>query len=386
MNGMSKRLICLLLSLTMVMALVACGSDAGSNENTDGDQAESGEWVSYVDPDKTTIRLSNNEWGHTYVWNWIQKIIYEEGLGYPTEEIFANNVACMVALTTDEADVHTMIWDKSLEGYPAKVEAGELTQVGTLVTGAVQGLVVPRYVVEGDPERGIEAVAPDLKTVKDLVKYADLFTDPEDPSKGAIYNADPSYLAHTVITEKYTAYGLDEYYNLVECSATAKVASLKAAYEAGIPWVGYGSMPNIEFNACDCILLEDEPYDPALFTPEEHYTCSWAEDNIVIAVSNSLVDRAPEVVDFLSKWTLESQEVYNNCGAIVKDIYNEDDGLRAALFYLTTYADQWKSALPAEAAERVQAYLDYLIPTVTNPTVSEVVEQAKAVEGFTGAN
>ena len=105
-----------------------------------------------------------------------------------------------------------------------------------------------------------------------------------------------------------------------------------------------------------------------------------------MAVSNSLPERAPEVIDFLSKWSLETQEVYNNCGAIVKDVYNEDDGLRAALFYLTTYADQWKAALPADAAERVQAYLDYYVPTVTNPTVSEVVEQAKSVEGFTGAN
>ena len=90
--------------------------------------------------------------------------------------------------------------------------------------------------------------------------------------------------------------------------------------------------------------------------------------------------------DFLSKWTLETQEVYNNVGAIVKDVYNEDDGFRAALFYLTTYPEQWKSALPEDAAERVQAYLDYLVPTVTNPTVDEVIaDAANNVEGFTGA-
>lgn len=386
-----KKVVSALLAFAMVASLAACGAKeepaaAETEETTEGQEYGliDGEWVSYKDETKPVVRLSNNEWGHTYAWNWIQKIIYEEGLGYPTEEVFASNVACMEALINDEADVHTMIWDTSLEGYADARDAGKLTQVGTLAEGAVQGVVVPRYVVEGDKARGIEAVAPDLKTVKDLAKYADLFTDPEDPSKGAIYNADPSYLAHTVLTEKFYAYGLDEYYNLVECAAPAKTASLKAAYEQGIPWVGYGSMPNIEFNACDCILLEDEPYDPALFTEEAHYTCAWAEDDIVIATSNSMAEKAPEVVDFLSKWTL-GQEVYNNCGAIVKEVCNDDDGYRCALFYLTTYPDQWKAALSADAAQRVQDYLDYLVPTVTDPTVEEVINQAAdTVEGFTG--
>lgn len=378
MRKFKRSLLCLAVAAASVMLASAASAEV-KRVVPEG-------WKSYVDPAKSAIRLTNNMWGHTPVWNWIFRIVFEEGFGYPTEEVVANNVACMIALTTDEADVHSMIWDKSLEGYPQRRDAGELKQIGKLVGGAVQGVVVPRYVVEGDKARGIEPVAPDLRTVKDLLKYAHIFKDPEDPRKGGIYNADPSYLAHTVLTEKYHAYGLDKVYNLIECSAPAKVASLKAAYERGEPWVGYGSMPNIEFNVCDCILLDDEPYDPKLFTPEAHYTCAWAQDDIVIAVSNSLAERAPEACEFLSKWTLGTQEIYNNVGAIVKDIYNEDDGLRAALFYMTKYSDGWRSVLSRDAADRVQAYLDAVVPLVQNPSVAEVVEQAKSVGGFTGAN
>jgi glycine betaine/proline transport system substrate-binding protein len=50
---------------------------------------------------------------------------------------------------------------------------------------AAQGFYVPRYLVEGDAERGIEPLAPDLRSVSDLPRYAELFRDPSSPTRAA---------------------------------------------------------------------------------------------------------------------------------------------------------------------------------------------------------
>ena len=57
-------------------------------------------------------------------------------------------------------------------------------------------------------KRGIKALAPDLKTVKDLARYAHLFKDPEDPSKGRLYGAIPGWSIDKILYLKYEAYGL----------------------------------------------------------------------------------------------------------------------------------------------------------------------------------
>ena len=53
-----------------------------------------------------------------------------------------------------------------------QLDKGTIIKLSTNFDDNSQGLYVPTYVIEGDKERGIEAVAPDLKTVEDLAKYA----------------------------------------------------------------------------------------------------------------------------------------------------------------------------------------------------------------------
>ena len=61
-----------------------------------------------------------------------------------------------------------------------------LRNIATNFNDNSQGLYVPTYVIEGDAERGIEPVAPDLKTVEDLAKYPELFQDPEDDRRAEL--------------------------------------------------------------------------------------------------------------------------------------------------------------------------------------------------------
>mgnify|MGYP000885895574 CR=1 FL=1 len=64
-------------------------------------------------------------------------------------------------------------------------------------------------------ERGIEASAPDLKTVEDLEKYASVFPDPEGPGMGRIFGGIPGWEVTEILEKKVEAYGLTEMYNYV---------------------------------------------------------------------------------------------------------------------------------------------------------------------------
>ena len=63
--------------------------------------------------------------------------------------------------------------------------AGKVVGVGEPIVGAVEGWYVPRYVIEGDPQRKLEAKAPKLRSIADLAQYAEVFRDPKNRARGA---------------------------------------------------------------------------------------------------------------------------------------------------------------------------------------------------------
>ena len=67
---------------------------------------------------------------------------------------------------------------------------------------------MPTYVIEGDPERGIEPMAPDLKSVLDLPDYWAVPRS-EDPSKGGLLVLRRHGVTELMMIDQ--TYGLDEW-------------------------------------------------------------------------------------------------------------------------------------------------------------------------------
>jgi len=55
-----------------------------------------------------------------------------------------------------------------MEAYEKSVPTGKVLDLGTNYADAVEAWYVPTYLIKGDPERGIEPMAPDLKSIDDL--------------------------------------------------------------------------------------------------------------------------------------------------------------------------------------------------------------------------
>ena len=324
------------LSVSLVVLLSACGGGGASKDSI--------EVINFADAGWDSIRVHNS----------IARTIIEEGYGYDTEETNGTSAATFQALEQGDINVYMEVWTDNIKDiYEEAIEKETVLKLATNFDDNTQGLYVPTYVIEGDKERGIEAIAPDLKTVEDLAKYPEIFQDPEDKSKGRIVGAPSSWIVSEHIAEKIETYGLDETYNyLAPGSDSAIVASLAGAYQKGEPWVGYYWSPTWVTASYDLTLLEDNPYDAAIW--DENKGTEFGPNDVVVAVHKDLETQAKDVVEFLKKYETSSEltEVALN--------YMEEtdaDAEEAAEWWMEEYEDIWISWVSEEVAGKVKESL-----------------------------
>lgn len=330
-----KKLGILLIGVLMAL-LVACG-DSDSEESID------------------TIVFADAGWDSIVVHNYIARTIIEEGFGYDTDETTGSTAATVQGLREGDINAYMEVWtDNIREVYDEAIESGDIEKVSVNFDDNDQGLYVPTYVIEGDPERGIEPMAPDLRTVEDLKDYPDVFEDPEDPGRGRIINGPSGWAVEEAITQKFETYGLDETMNnFIPGSDSAAVADLVSAYEAGEPWVGYYWSPTWVTAKYDLTLLEEDPFDSDAW--EEDKSTAFPPNDVVVAVHKDLPDQAPEVVEFLSQYETTNDLTEEALNYMEEEEASAED---AAIWWMKEHEDVWESWVDEDVAEKVQAALN----------------------------
>ena len=300
--------------------------------------------------DVVTITVTDNAFDSQALHNQIAKFIVENGYdGYELVTSTGSSTMNWQALIQGDIDLDIDSWTDNVATYPEDVANGDVIPLGVLVPDSSQGFYVPRYVVEGDPERGIEPMAPDLRHVRDLLNYPELFPDEEQPGRARIYGAVPGWMIDTICYNKYLYYGLDEYYEYFRMGSESTLfASLVSAYNLGEPWVGYCYEPTWVSGKLDLIKLEDEPYDPELY---EQGGCEIPDQEVMIVCNKYFKEKAPDLVEFFEKYQTGSEIVSKALAYIDETKCTHEE---AAIWVLTEYdylLDQW---LPAERAQRVR--------------------------------
>jgi glycine betaine/proline transport system substrate-binding protein len=230
---------------------------------------------------------------------------------------------------------------------------GKVLDLGTTYPDAVQGWYVPTYVVEGDPERGIEPMAPDLKTVEDLKKYKDLFVPKAggDKGKGRFYNGPTGWVTYTVNTVKLKAYGLDEYYeNFSAGSSAALATAIFSAYEKGEPVFAYYWEPTPLMGMLDMTMLEEPAYEHIKWD-EKTYDCAFPPSKVHIGVSTALIEKCPQAVTILANYESTLSQT-NAALAYVEE--NNTSIEKGAIWFLKNYPDQWKNWFPIANDSRIE--------------------------------
>ncbi|WP_129600137.1 ABC transporter substrate-binding protein [Anaerophilus nitritogenes] len=332
---LKKHLMIIMLWMLMVSILAACSHQANSQSQGT----------------KETIVFADAGWDSIRFHNAVARMILEKGYGYPTNKIMGSEQTSLLGLRRGDINVYTEIWTGNIiDLYNEAIESGEIVELSINYSDNKQGLYVPTYVIKGDPQRGIEPIAPELKSVKDLDKYWKIFKDIEDPKKGRIYGSIPGWTADTSLRKKMESYGLDKNYNYFQAgSAPALAASIAEAIEKKEPWLGYYWEPTWITGKYDMTLLEDEPYTKEKW--ENNYACEYPSQDLTIAVNKELLKEAPEVVDFLKQYKTSS-EITSKALAYMQE--NEVNADKAAKWFLKENEDLWTKWVPNEIAKKVK--------------------------------
>lgn len=300
-----------------------------------------------------TIVATDNGWDSQKLHNAIAALVVERAFeGYRFEVSTASSTMNWQAIIAGDVDLDIESWTDNVASYAQDVKRGDIVDVGVLVPDSAQGIYVPRYVVEGDAKRGIEPMAPGLKTVADLANYPKLFPDDEDPKRGRIYGSIPGWMADEILHKKYLHYGLDKNFNYVRLGSEATLfASLVSAYNLGEAWAGYCYEPAWVTGRLDLVLLGDAPYDGKLY-PEGK--CAFPSQELKIVSGRAFAKKAPHLLDFFKKYRTGSALIAEALSYLDEKKVSHE---ATAVWFLKTHdnlLDQW---LPSENAARLRKYL-----------------------------
>ncbi|MBI9050447.1 MAG: hypothetical protein JEZ00_13580 [Anaerolineaceae bacterium] len=366
---MFKNRSLLIISIIMVLSLIlgACQPAAESSaiEEVANEESIAAEEVM---AEKEVVKFADTMWQTLWIENAIAMYITENGYGYPVESVEMTTPVYQQAIVDGDVDVMMENWiGNMVDWWDAETTAGTILDLGNTFDKSTQGWYVPRYVIDGDAERGIEPLAPDLKSVLDLPQYKDVFADPENPDKGLIVNCIIGWDCAEVNRVKLYAYGLQDDYNFMEPGASAALdAAIAGAVKKGEPVLSYYWEPTWLLGLYDMVQLEEPEYTDecwALNTAAkvgeielEAVTadagCAYETVGIPKSVTASLADRAPELVEFLSKMNVGTNEL-NKTAA-----YMESEGTsaeEAALYYLNEFPEKWQSWVAEDVKANIEA-------------------------------
>jgi glycine betaine/proline transport system substrate-binding protein len=292
------------------------------------------------DSEIQTIVFGDMSWDSIQVHNRIMGFIIENGLeGFKADYMLGDTVPIINGLERGDVDVVMESWHSNyMEVYEKAIASGMIIDIGPNYPDGPQGWYIPRFLVEGP-----DAPAPDLKSISDLPKYADLFKDPEDPSKGVVYGGVAGWMLVDISQQKFDEYKLEDTFNFtIAGSSTALAASMAGSYRKNEGWCGYYWEPSAPLGMMDMVRLEGSEYDPAI---------------VDILINNTMEERASEVVDILKKY---STSVDDNNKFLAEMNKNEWDCDQAAIWFLQNKEEIWTEWVDSSIADKVKAALKNL--------------------------
>ncbi|MGN7869677.1 ABC transporter substrate-binding protein [Paracoccus sp. 22332] len=289
----------------------------------------------------------------------VDKFILEHGYGCDVETVPGDTVPTTTSMVEKgDPDVSSETWvDLLPEIVPRGIEEGKIVFGSkALPDGGVQGWWIPKYLADAHP---------DIKTVEDALAHPDLFPDPEDPSKGVIFNGAEGWGATVVTNQLYKAYDAEAkgFTLLNPGSAAGLDGAIARAYERGEGFITYYWAPTALLGKYDMVMLEATvPHDPAewkrcitnIDCPDPKVT-AWPVDTVMTVVTKDFAERtSPALMDYFNTRGWSNDTV----GKLMSwQTENQATGEEGALHFLEENRDLWSQWVPAEVAEKVQAAL-----------------------------
>ena len=296
------------------------------------------------DSRKEPIIFSNLNWTSAEVQNQIVSYIVNNGYGYPVDLIDGDTVSLWQGLLNGDTHVTMEIWPAQQQWIDELEDDTVITLLGDSLDENWEGWVIPQYVKDENPG---------LVSVTDIPDYAELFVTADSRGRARFISCIAGWACEQVNEEKFDSYGLrDSLYIVDPGSGAALFADLEASYDRGDAWLGYIWGPTKPTATLDLYRLEEPEWTQECW--DSGKACAYPASAVRIAVASELVDRAPDVVEFLRAWDFKASE---QVGTDIWMSDNDETPEAAAIYYLRTYRDVWTAFVPDDVAAKVDAAL-----------------------------
>ena len=333
------------LFLFLVLAVAAAPAQAASSSCNDGQP----------------VRFADQNWESASFLTHVFVRILHDAFSCETEIVPGTPAAAEAALGQNDLQVIAEIWSGRSAIIEEAIKQNKVRVVGdTLEGGAEQGWYVPDFVVEGDADRGIEPMAPELKTWEDLPRYKELFRDVEQPSKGRFLNCPTGWVCETTNSRLLSLYGLDEHFNNFRAGTGAALdASISAAYERGQPllfyyWQPAGLMAKYRFHRIGLPPYNETCWEAIVSGEGEPCPTDFLAARLAVALSTPFADAHPDIVAFFDRVQFEPNLLN---AAILEMTEQRIPGSAMAERFLVNNPEVWRTWLDAEQAARLEARL-----------------------------
>lgn len=248
------------------------------------------------------IAFADFSWESAQFHNRVAGFLIEKGWNREVGYTFVEEIPGFMGLERGDLQITMEAWVDNSASYWEKAEKrGKIVSLGKNYPDAPQGWYVPTYMIKGDSSRGIEAMAPDLKSVSDLSRYWELFRDPEKKSKGRFYNGPAGWIVTTTNSKRLKAYGLDKtFVDFYAGSGAALATAIVSAYEKGEPVLAYYWEPTPILGMYDMTKLEEPPYDEKVWN--DNGACAFPKCRVFKVANLEFLQSSPGIRDMLERY------------------------------------------------------------------------------------
>ncbi len=313
---------------------------------------------------QSPIKFGALTWESGQFTSGVLKYIIESGYGCQVEEVPGAGPALETALSQDDIQVIGEQWVGRSPIMTQAIEQNKVAVIGdALKGGATQGWYVPQYVLDENPG---------LRRYQDLPKYAELFKDPENPSKSRFMNCPSGWTCEIFNTRLLKNTGLESVFNNAHPGTGAALdAEIASAFEQHKPFLFYYWQPTGLMAKYDFAALEFPAHDDAcwqdLLLADGTADCvsGFPVSPLGIAVSTPFIDANPELADVFKKIQFSPAELN---GAILEMSESKRSGEEQALAFLRENPNVWQEWVSDEAATNLAAKLGISLTGATIAT------------------
>ena len=257
-------------------------------------------------------------------------------------------------LSKGRPDIVPELWPNSVKPQLEKIMERRIAYIASSIftEGGSEGFYIPGYLV---------AQYPDLKSLADLPRYAELFEERGTQGKGRIYGCPPGWACEITTTNMVKAFGLADSYQLFSPGSGANLkAAIARAAARKKPVLTYYWGPTAVIGRYDLVKLDMADYQP------EHFQClsdpdcaqpkpsAFPASEVFLMATYKLQQRAPAIGELLSRIKVPNAAINQ---ALAWGDEHSASTEEIAHYLLKQNPDMWHRWVSADAKARIAAAL-----------------------------